>query len=356
MFVKNVYQNASRVTFVNVTPWWGGGPYGRIKTLPDEVWYPSPETVVGKAKWFTRHLYYLCLNSSDVKFDHSVLEEKVKDLFGYSNGGSARSSLFRVLVDPETQPKDDTFVKKYYEENKLMRVSLGLMGRKYLENLDLPINGVNFSISIDVLATAFKGSVDVAKRLVAALMLTLAYAGIGRAANRGFGRFYPVKYSNEFRSLAKAINNGHPIDAFKTGLGMIFEKCQADPRSFLDEIDCLYRIYPLNALELIGNAFIAKKYGMKGRDFAVFGLPRGRIRASLGGKKEIKRMQSPVIAGPVIVSNYRGPNVKSILLIRLYYGHIKDVNVDGHVLSPEQLEDKNNTVYQSVKRRLSSCR
>ncbi|MGC9146034.1 MAG: RAMP superfamily CRISPR-associated protein [Nitrososphaeria archaeon] len=351
---RSPYVEVFSGTFVASTPWWGGGPYGRVRSSQNEIWFPSEETITGKTKWFARQLYYICYNTSE--FDHKDLEKKIENLFGYVQGSAVRPSMFRVIVEPgSSQPSGSDQIAEYYAKGKLMRVTLGMLDREYLSMLDLPVNGVSFRLSISVPHTYLGGSPEAGRRLAAAVTLTLAYAGIGRAANRGFGRFYPAEYSNDLRELADNIKGGNVLEAFRTGLREIFTDCKADPSAFVDVINCGSMRSPLDALEIIGESFLAKNSGMSSAEFAVFGLPRKNVEASVGINK-IMRMQSPVIATPVMIHEADGFSVKSIALLKLYSCHLSDVSVDDHSLSPESLEDKDETPYHRLKAKiLSMC-
>ncbi|MGC8569587.1 MAG: hypothetical protein ACP5LW_06260 [Nitrososphaeria archaeon] len=357
--MAQLYSKVFEGTFESVTPWWGGGPYGTVMNTDGKVWYPTAETIVGKTKWFTRQLMYFCkgFNLSG-SFDHLELEKYVKDLFGYDGMNPTDPSIFRVIVEPlaSNVALDDSVANAL---KSIMRVNLELSNYGFLSVRDLPVMDMKFNIRIEAPPDILLGKPKGAKKLAAAMMLTLAYAGIGRASNRGFGRFYPTSILSDDETLSEifsAIKAGDCLTAFRTGLDYIFGGCGNALNNFLndriDVISCTKSLIDL--MRCIGDAFMTKSYpGKRPEDLAVFGLPRDRLKGWLPFKnKFIERVQSPVIAGPIVdVTKSSGC---SILLIRLYYDHLNDISVFNKTagslpLNAAQLNNTSGTMYWLLK-------
>jgi len=325
-----VYSKAFDGEFHSVTPWWGGGPYGTVMDEKNNIWYPSAETINGKTKWFVRHLLWTC---EDGEFNHVELEKRVEELFGYVGKTSPKTSTLRLVVNASekntSRPSPDTRYRG------LPRVKLGHMGNKwhYLEEYDYPVDGLTINVKIFAPAEELFGdsgsSINSAKKLAAAIMLTLAYAGIGKAANRGFGRFYPnidqlnQNSDQDLAQIAKLIVSGKVEDqkeAITKGAELLLNKNCADKiTKMVHPVQCPGNGKPIaDAMTIINNAFMSRKRG----DFSVLGLPRAK-KVPAKQDETYERRQSPLIASPIVKEEklygvYK--TVKGVMLIELYHG------------------------------------
>ncbi len=346
MLQEKVYPVVFEAEFYSVTPWWGGGPYGTVKLPEDGYWYPSSETIVGKTKWFARALKWTC--SQNQSLNHRVLERDIRALFGYSKGNDelSGSSMFQLSIAPDSKSSPNAL---YRQLKEVPRVKLGLIGRGFLRYYDSPIDGVRFKAEVRVVPEKLGGSPIGVQRFTAAMMLTLAYAGIGRAANRGFGRFYPdantIKLigSDEIIELGKFIEQGNVAEAFKRGFKIIFGSDYENCKNIYEIIKCA--IKDMNTvLEKIGSAFLYNNYrrdGVQLYKMASFGLPRKHLRAKVRGK-DIMRAQSPIIASPVKIrqSEMIGQSEIDVLLINLNHDYLFSIhNGKKPLLSPSDYND-----------------
>lgn len=325
-----VYSKAFDGEFHSVTPWWGGGPYGTVKDEKNNIWYPSAETINGKTKWFARHLLWTC---EDGEFNHVELEKRVEELFGYVGKTSPKTSTLRLVVNASEKNTSRPSQDPRYKE--LPRVKLGHMGNKwhYLEEYDYPVDGLTINVKIFAPAEELFGdsgsSINSAKKLAAAIMLTLAYAGIGKAANRGFGRFYPnidqlnQNSDQDLAQIAKLIVSGEVEDqkeAITKGAELLLNKNCADKiTKMVHPVQCPGNGKPIaDAMTIINNAFMSRKRG----DFSVLGLPRAK-KMPAKQDETYERRQSPLIASPIVKEEklygvYK--TVKGVMLIELYHG------------------------------------
>jgi CRISPR type III-B/RAMP module RAMP protein Cmr1 len=340
-----VYSKAFDGEFHSVTPWWGGGPYGTVKDEKCNIWYPSAETINGKTKWFVRHLLWTC---EDGEFNHVELEKRVEELFGYVGKKSPKTSTLRLVVNASEKNKSRPSLDTRYEG--VPRVELGHMGNKwdYLEEYDYPVDGLTINVKIFAPAKELFGdsgsSINSAKKLAAAIMLTLAYAGIGKAANRGFGRFYPnidqlnQNSDQDLAQIAKLIVSGEVEDqkeAITKGAELLLNKNCADKiTKMVHFVQCPGNGKPIaDAMTIINNAFIKRNNPFMRRqkgDFSVLGLPRAKKKPAKPYERDgtkhyeiYERRQSPLIASPIVKEEklfgvYK--TVKGVMLIELYHG------------------------------------
>jgi len=326
-----VYSKAFEGKFHSVTPWWGGGPYGTVKDEKNNIWYPSAETINGKTKWFARHLLWAC---EDGKFNHVELEKRVEELFGYVGKTSPKTSTLRLIVNASKKNTSKPSPDPRYEE--LPRVKFVHMGvkRDYLKEYDNPVDGLTINVKIFALAEDLSGdsgsSINSAKKLAAAIMLTLAYAGIGKAANRGFGRFYPnidqlnQNSDQDLAQIAKLIVSGKVEDqkeAITKGVELLLNKNCADKiTKMVHPVQCPGNGKQIvDAMTIINNAFMSRKRG----DFSVLGLPR-KNKMPAKQYEIYERRQSPLIASPIVkeekLNGVDQKTVKGVMLIELYHG------------------------------------
>jgi len=326
------YRVAFEGRFRSVTPWWGGGPYGTVKDEEGRVWYPSAETVAGRTKWFARHLLWIC---RDGKFDHMKLEERIEELLGYILGARPPPSALALSVDPapdvKPAPLEPAGGSQGAKPEDVPRVALGHLGTKwqYLKYDDMPVNGVTITMRIRApggrLADALSVG-DGARRFAAAAMITLAYAGVGRAANRGFGRFYPDPKSlradpgdQDIIELANMITGGDAMGAIKRGAGILLGgECADSVARNVKLVGCPPGVGTLDAMRAVGEAFMSTCHDDHA-DFYVLGLPRRNRRNRrpiVVEDKKIDRRQSPLIASPIVQDGH----VSAVALIELYHG------------------------------------
>jgi hypothetical protein len=261
------------------------------------------------------------------------LEKRVEELFGYVGKKSPKTSTLRLVVNVSEKNTSRPSLDTSYKE--LTRVKLGHMGNKwhYLEEYDYPVDGLTINVKIFAPAKELFGdsgsSINSAKKLAAAIMLTLAYAGIGKAANRGFGRFYPnidqlnQNSDQDLAQIAKLIVSGEVEDqkeAITKGAELLLNKNCADKiTKMVHPVQCPGNGKQIvDAMKIINNAFMSKKRG----DFSVLGLPRANKKPAKP-YETYERRQSPLIASPIVKEEklhgvYK--TVKGVMLIELYHG------------------------------------
>jgi len=332
-----VYSKAFEGKFHSVTPWWGGGPYGTVMDEKNNIWYPSAETINGKTKWFARHLLWTC---EDGEFNHVELGKRVEELFGYVGKTSPKTSTLRLIVNASKKNTSKPSPDSSYE--KLPRVKFVHTGVKWDYLKDDPVDGLTINVKIFAPAEGLSGdsgsSINSAKKLAAAIMLTLAYAGIGRAANRGFGRFYSnidqlnQNSDQDLAQIAKLIVSGEVEDqkeAIKKGLELLLnENCASKITQIVHPITCPGNGKPIaDAMTIINNAFIKRNNPFMRRqkgDFSVLGLPRANKMPAKPYEKPYDRRQSPLIASPIVkeekLNGVYQKTVKGVMLIELYHG------------------------------------
>ncbi|MGC8970185.1 MAG: type III-B CRISPR module RAMP protein Cmr1 [Anaerolineae bacterium] len=179
-------------TFVPVTPWWGGGPSGYTTR------FPSAGSIVGRVRWFLRTVYNRFCAEPGELYNYRASMEFVDEIIGSTE--SASSYLFRVEererryeVPPGVREiprvKLATLRKKGGREGTAMEGDRGDVGLSWTEGHEnVPVWGSSFRMIVRMRANSPKGS---GPAVAGATLLTLAYIGAGKAASRGFGRFYP---------------------------------------------------------------------------------------------------------------------------------------------------------------------
>ncbi|TRM73154.1 hypothetical protein DJ523_08030, partial [Sulfolobus sp. E5] len=94
----------------------------------------------------------------------------------------------------------------------LARVKLVLMGKDDKQDY-LPLDEMHFML--EILRTSNNTSYD--ELIVGGTLITLAYIGIGKGANRGFGRFLPLNCNLQVAdNICKSIISGDIQQAFRT--------------------------------------------------------------------------------------------------------------------------------------------
>jgi len=192
---SNLYEDKQRIaeiTFTSITQWLGKDAEGRTRDLP------TPDTIVGKTRWFLRTVYNTFCASNLDSYEESF------DFVNNFLGSNSKASLFTVEVS-QTEKKSP------------MKNDMKVKSPISIED--------NFIVKI-YQTFAYPEKDEVAKFkdiFIGGLLITLAYIGIGKGANRGYGRFYPVeivynKSSEEssVKEIAKKIQSGSIREAFKT--------------------------------------------------------------------------------------------------------------------------------------------
>ncbi|MEB3797261.1 MAG: type III-B CRISPR module RAMP protein Cmr1, partial [Caldisphaeraceae archaeon] len=179
--------------FESITPWWGGGADGSTSEHVDE------DEIAGRLRWFLRTVYNrFCASSDDLKSYRKSMAW-VGQLLGSSVNGKSPYII-------HTESRAITKINK----------------RK------APIDNLNLSLKIILNGSVYKDAIsdDEQKKyneiISSATLLTLAYIGIGKRANRGFGRFYPknCRYLNEnninniTKVVEEKIKEGNVEEAF----------------------------------------------------------------------------------------------------------------------------------------------
>ena len=212
---SNLYEKERKIaeiTFTSITPWWGGDAEGNTRGIP------TPDTIVGKTRWFLRTVYNtFCASKLD------SYEESFKFVNNFL-GSNSKASLFIVEVS-QTEKKDAT---KFYKKVK---------SPIFIKD--------NFIVKI-YQTFAYPEKDEVAKFkdiFIGGLLITLAYIGIGKGANRGYGRFYPVEIvynesseGSSVKEIAKKIQSGSIREAFETYYDLFVDnnpedKCSKDKRN-----------------------------------------------------------------------------------------------------------------------------
>ena len=200
--------------FESVTYYWGGDYEGKTyEEKNGKIVYTrvSENEIVGKLRWFLRTVLGRFVANNLESYEE--VEECLYFLGTTINQALKSDYVFRVeITDPG---------KKVDNVKDLERVKMSLMRRK--EDQYLPIDDVKFRLKVYKLKETSKvgNCVPSDKRdflVIGGVLLTLAYLGIGKAANRGFGRFYPYKVvagDKKVDELKDKIIKGDVVDAFR---------------------------------------------------------------------------------------------------------------------------------------------
>jgi CRISPR type III-B/RAMP module RAMP protein Cmr1 len=178
----------ARIVFKGDTPWWGGDYEGNTSDHVDE------DEIIGRVRWFLRTVYNrFCATNLN---SYVEAEEFVSKLLG----STSSRSLYAIRTT-NTRPVSNNCIN-------LPRIRLATQGRRDTENL-LPVNIQNLTVEI-----YRNGSSTFDEIIVGALILTLAFLGIGKGANRGFGRFVPNTCPEIANSICNKILQGDVRGAF----------------------------------------------------------------------------------------------------------------------------------------------
>ncbi|ADL18420.1 hypothetical protein ASAC_0011 [Acidilobus saccharovorans 345-15] len=191
----------ARLRLTPTTPWWGGDHSTRTSQEVDE------DEINGRLRWFLRTVYNrFCARDLS---DYSEAEKFVSGFLGST--GMVSRYVFRAST---LGPGD---VAKQFDQ--LPRVKLTLLGnRRGLSKGDLlPLNLRGLDLSIyRSRAEKDPGYDDL---VVGGVLITLAFVGVGRGANRGFGRFAPSECpaggSQFIEKLCTYVKDGNVTEAFR---------------------------------------------------------------------------------------------------------------------------------------------
>jgi len=170
------------INFKGITPWWGGNYEGRTSDKVNET------EILGRLRWFLRTVYNrFCV--SDLT-SYKEAESKVSMYLG----NTKNKSIYTFKVK-------NTKIKNGLDYSKLQRVKLIESKQKSkdyepkdLEEFTLQIyRNPNKSNKYDEIISN-------------GVLITLAFLGIGKGANRGFGRFYPKDCKG--LSICDEVNKG----------------------------------------------------------------------------------------------------------------------------------------------------
>jgi len=176
------------IMFKGATPWWGGDYEGNTSDHVDE------DEIIGRVRWFLRTVYNrFCATNLN---SYVEAEEFVSKLLG-----STSSRSIYTIRTTNTRPVPNNCID-------LPRIKLATQGRRDTENL-LPKNIQNLTIEI-----YRNGSSNFDEIIVGAITLTLVFLGIGRGANRGFGRFVPNTCPNIANGICNKVLHGDVRGAF----------------------------------------------------------------------------------------------------------------------------------------------
>ena len=212
---SNLYEDKQRIaeiTFTSITPWKVGDAEGKRRDVP------TPDTIVGKTRWFLRTVYNTFCASNLYSYEESF------DFVNNFLGSNSKASLFTVEVsqtEKKSPMKNDRKVKSpiSIEDNFIVKI-------------------------YQTFAYPEKDEVAKFKDIfIGGLLITLAYIGIGKGANRGYGRFYPVEIvynesseESSVKEIAKKIQSGYIREAFETYYDLFVDnnpkdKCSKDKRN-----------------------------------------------------------------------------------------------------------------------------
>jgi CRISPR type III-B/RAMP module RAMP protein Cmr1 len=178
------------ITFKGITPWWGGDYNGFTSNYVDE------DEIVGRLRWFLRTVYdRFCINNLS---DYMEAERRVSEYLGSTNNKSIYTFKVRNV-----KVSNGNY-------SHLQRVSFILRGKpRDQQNRFLPKNVDIFVIDI------YRRKVsNYDKIIIDGLLITLAFLGIGKGANRCFGRFIPINCHNLQNTVCNNIIKGDIIGAF----------------------------------------------------------------------------------------------------------------------------------------------
>lgn len=347
------------ISFINVTPWWGGNEFGYTFDDEGNVTYPTANGIVGKTRWFMRNVLAQALGE-----DFSGIDEKYfKDLGTLNNKSRITVRVIKERGDVEpyyfTKKEAACAFKKYLEEkdycnkDKLFSSSLSpideylmyfCVPRFKLAHLgqndpmfyyhNQPAKPRSIRIKVEIINNG--ASKEFFEFFKTSLIFTMKYMGIGRVATRGFGRFIPENQNSQTdleKDLEKLEKNLNQITGKEAALKDIKEEVNIGkvekPHLFNyneNESISIHGKSPIVYLIAIGNAtlkvawkiFEGKSYKDHGYKYHTWplGLPRrqGGLGYFLEEDKEGRRISYITIS-----PNCDGYECKEIYLIPFIY-------------------------------------
>ncbi|MGC9117276.1 MAG: type III-B CRISPR module RAMP protein Cmr1, partial [Conexivisphaera sp.] len=214
--------------FTPVTPWWGGGPNGCTTE------FPSSSSIVGRVRWFLRTAYNtFCAKERELD-NYEASRKFVDELLGST--GSASAYSFQIQIEAlGSSPK---FVDKSLSRvSQVPRVKLAMLGRKNQQCDSSGLGWAELKTRLPVEGNPFRLIVrrrDAVPRprdddvISGAVLITLAYLGVGKAASRGLGRFYPepdAHVPQGAEGVMKGVLSGDPKAAFSAFYGAFRAAC-----------------------------------------------------------------------------------------------------------------------------------
>jgi len=181
----------AKIDFKGITPWWGGDYEGYTSSIVDE------DEISGKLRWFLRTIYNrFCVNNLT---NYSEAESRVSKYLGSTSGKSIYTFKIR-----------NTQTRKNFDYNNLQRLNLVLSNRQDQDRY-VPIDVIRFTLEI-FRDPNMDNKYD--EIIVDGILITLAFLGIGKGTNRGFGRFIPINCNNLNMSVCNEIIRGDVKGAF----------------------------------------------------------------------------------------------------------------------------------------------
>jgi CRISPR-associated RAMP protein, Cmr1 family len=183
----------AKIEFKGVTPWWGGDHDGYTSNHIDE------DEIVGRVKWFLRTVCNrYCVNDLN---SYKEAEDKVSSYLGCTNNKSIYS--FKV---------SNTIMRENTSYSHINRVSFLLRDKEpNVKEKFIPKDVTSFTL--EIFRDRHHNKFD--EIIVGAVLITLAFLGIGKGANRGFGRFIPINLDGLNTSIYSKIIQGDIRGAFK---------------------------------------------------------------------------------------------------------------------------------------------
>lgn len=184
----------ARIKFTGVTPWWGGDHEGATSNTVDE------DQIVGRLRWFLKAVYNrFCAN---VLSSFNESNEFVSSFLG----GQGRKSNYVFRASSSASRRSFPNLMRY---TKLVKRTDKERKRvpKWIDSLTLEIFRESDDSKYD-------------RVVVWGTLVTLAFIGLGRGANRGFGRFLPdlnavFPMDNELKSFVSKVASGDVDGALK---------------------------------------------------------------------------------------------------------------------------------------------
>ncbi|MBB5254875.1 type III-B CRISPR module RAMP protein Cmr1 [Sulfurisphaera ohwakuensis] len=179
----------ARIRFRGITPWWGGDYEGKTSGHVDE------DEIIGRLRWFLRTVYNrFCATNLN---SYAEAEKFVSQYLGSTNS----KSLYTIKTS-NTQPTKSNCTD-------LPRIRLFAQGERNKPN-SMPVNIRELIVEI-----YRNKKTEFDEIIIDSLIITLAFLGVGKGVNRGFGRFIPDNCAEATESVCDKVLNGDVKGAFK---------------------------------------------------------------------------------------------------------------------------------------------